>query len=412
MAPSRKTTNLLWGNAGGLCAICKIPLSVDATSDDKHATIGDVAHIVASSIDGPRGGESRPADIDGYENLILLCKNDHKMVDDQPQEYSVDDLRQRRASHERWVKARLRADRSSHLAEGRPRPVRTLRYGPSEWLPRQQANGPEMLLRCAAALPGATVDSFGHPGERSGLLSREDREGQIKRILDSDDLTLRFRRTAESWGWSHDKGWEVQGGAPGPELTDLRFNAEWPNWRIRQALELRCAVLTGWTPDNNDLQRGIVVVVDLGISLLELGSDRRPSEMAYRTTPPPAPAALRLPELVALLDLIVRDTGRLAVKLAGPLIGLPPETGGELNLWMQHDGAELGRLLDLRHLVRLPGPTSSMRASVAAAWPLAAHGPGASVRELTRRLIEQSLEDNDYRGLQDALNAALPIEEA
>jgi hypothetical protein len=70
--------------------------------------IGEECHIIARELEGPRGqfrGEGM--DIDAYENLILLCRNDHKIIDDSPIEYTVDRLQQIKADHERWVDTKL-----------------------------------------------------------------------------------------------------------------------------------------------------------------------------------------------------------------------------------------------------------------------------------------------------------------
>jgi hypothetical protein len=48
--------------------------------------------------------------IDGYENLILLCKVDHKRVDDQPGEYTKERLHEIKAQHEAWVAQTLGQD--------------------------------------------------------------------------------------------------------------------------------------------------------------------------------------------------------------------------------------------------------------------------------------------------------------
>ena len=49
-------------------------------------------------------------DPDGYNNLILLCKADHKGVDDQPNAFSPDRLRTMKREHEAWVQCQLSAD--------------------------------------------------------------------------------------------------------------------------------------------------------------------------------------------------------------------------------------------------------------------------------------------------------------
>jgi hypothetical protein len=42
---------LLWGRSGFRCALCKIELTANGPKD----TIGEMAHIVAKSSNGPRG---------------------------------------------------------------------------------------------------------------------------------------------------------------------------------------------------------------------------------------------------------------------------------------------------------------------------------------------------------------------
>jgi hypothetical protein len=70
------------------------------------AIVGDECHIVAQSVSGPRGSGVDDRS-DQYDNLILLCKTDHKRIDDQPSEYSAARLRELKGAHERWVSTRL-----------------------------------------------------------------------------------------------------------------------------------------------------------------------------------------------------------------------------------------------------------------------------------------------------------------
>lgn len=74
--------------------------------------LGEECHIVGRSLDGPRGGEG-VGDLDGYENLILLCASDHAVVDGQSATWTVERLRQTKAAHERWVAARLSKQRAA-----------------------------------------------------------------------------------------------------------------------------------------------------------------------------------------------------------------------------------------------------------------------------------------------------------
>ena len=108
MSISIKTHKMLWGRAASRCAICKTDLALDKTEVDDESLVGDECHIVARQDGGPRGDESWQTDQrDKYSNLILLCKNHHKQVDDQRNYYTVDRLQEIKAAHEIWVRENL-----------------------------------------------------------------------------------------------------------------------------------------------------------------------------------------------------------------------------------------------------------------------------------------------------------------
>lgn len=59
------------------------------------------AHIYAFSLKGPRGNApGRPEDIHAPDNLILLCQECHKHIDDEPELFPVDLLKAYKAEHE------------------------------------------------------------------------------------------------------------------------------------------------------------------------------------------------------------------------------------------------------------------------------------------------------------------------
>lgn len=108
MAITIKTHKMLWGRAASRCAMCRTELALDSTETDDESLIGDACHIVARSESGPRGDV--PIEVtqrDTYSNLILLCKNHHKQVDDQRNYYTVEKLREIKAKHEAWVREGL-----------------------------------------------------------------------------------------------------------------------------------------------------------------------------------------------------------------------------------------------------------------------------------------------------------------
>jgi hypothetical protein len=63
--------------------------------------IGEICHIKARSEKGPRDDPTlSDAERHGFENLILLCRNHHKMVDDDPAKYTVEWLKRIKQQHE------------------------------------------------------------------------------------------------------------------------------------------------------------------------------------------------------------------------------------------------------------------------------------------------------------------------
>ncbi len=143
---------------------------VEASEVDRESIVGDEAHIISDSPNGPRAQAGSRENLDRYENAILLCKSDHKMIDDQPSTYTAADLQTMKLTHERWVdvaldvaekaKAGLVADlavtqRDPHAERRR----QMARFGPSDWCPMPDTNGPELILRCVAALPAQSFSA-------------------------------------------------------------------------------------------------------------------------------------------------------------------------------------------------------------------------------------------------------------
>lgn len=113
MSIQLKTHKLLWGRSGNRCAYpgCRLELVFDETESDDPSIIGEEAHIVARKLDGPRGRTSLPSEKrDLYDNLILLCRTHHKLVDDQFTTHTVARLLEFKAAHEEWVSETLSLD--------------------------------------------------------------------------------------------------------------------------------------------------------------------------------------------------------------------------------------------------------------------------------------------------------------
>jgi SMODS-associated and fused to various effectors sensor domain len=96
------TRLLLFVRAGGRCEfdgcndyLLQHPLTLTP------GNFAQMAHIVAFKEEGPRGKSAhRPAYINDVGNLMLLCPQCHKLIDDHPDQYSVSTLQKYKEAHE------------------------------------------------------------------------------------------------------------------------------------------------------------------------------------------------------------------------------------------------------------------------------------------------------------------------
>ncbi|WP_408631738.1 hypothetical protein [Methylocystis borbori] len=81
---------------------------MDETETDNPALVGEMAHMIAESDDGPRGKSPMARqERDCYDNLLLLCRNHHGEIDRQPETWPVEHLKQIKSAHETWVSGSL-----------------------------------------------------------------------------------------------------------------------------------------------------------------------------------------------------------------------------------------------------------------------------------------------------------------
>lgn len=153
MAIADKTRKILWGRSGNRCAKCRRELVVDATAANDESVVRDECHIISGKGQGPRYDPTfLPDHLDEPENLILLCRVHHKMVDDQHETYTSAVLHKLKANHEKWV--------SLTLAEQQPPPPVCVR--------RIKENIPSHLVRLTsgqavlAIVDGVCAFAFGH----------------------------------------------------------------------------------------------------------------------------------------------------------------------------------------------------------------------------------------------------------
>lgn len=97
--------NELWFNAHGRCEMCNKPLYRDGLTMQK-VNLSENAHIIADSPKGPRGDEElSPLLAKEPSNLILLCRDHHKLIDSAGgvEKFGVDLLRQYKREHEERI---------------------------------------------------------------------------------------------------------------------------------------------------------------------------------------------------------------------------------------------------------------------------------------------------------------------
>ncbi len=92
--------------SGNLCAFpdCNRSL-IREEANGASVIIGEIAHIVGDSRQGPRGRSSlTDTERNKADNLLYLCESCHKLIDKHPMVYSVGVLRQIKRDHEERIK--------------------------------------------------------------------------------------------------------------------------------------------------------------------------------------------------------------------------------------------------------------------------------------------------------------------
>lgn len=117
--PSERTKNIVWGAAAGRCTLCN-RVVVDNEELGEPVPVGELAHNVGATTTSPRGESALSRDERAEaENLLLVCRNCHKPVDDggQSGRWTEDELRQKKRIHEERVRmlTNIGADQSAYL---------------------------------------------------------------------------------------------------------------------------------------------------------------------------------------------------------------------------------------------------------------------------------------------------------
>src|SRR5690606_12180487 len=93
--PSDKTIRRLFALSGNACAFPDCPSPI---VEAEGTITGEICHMRAQSRGGPRYEASQSEqERHAFENLILLCRRHHKIIDAEPDIYSVEVLEEMRA---------------------------------------------------------------------------------------------------------------------------------------------------------------------------------------------------------------------------------------------------------------------------------------------------------------------------
>ena len=121
---SRRNSNTLYALSGNQCAYpdCIESLIEEATGEAEAHSKGEICHIFAVSEAGPRGKPGlTESQLNSLDNLILLCRNHHTIIDGQHASYPAARLKKWKDDHEKRVKQlqasesreKIRSDRRS-----------------------------------------------------------------------------------------------------------------------------------------------------------------------------------------------------------------------------------------------------------------------------------------------------------
>ena len=122
MAIKSAVRKTLWARSGNLCALCGKELVKEQYGTT--TITGEECHIVSHKEKGPRHRAMR--DFDCIGNLILLCQEHHKMIDDNPEKFTEKILKEIKSVHEEQIRKKTIDGSSSNIILTRVDSVREL----------------------------------------------------------------------------------------------------------------------------------------------------------------------------------------------------------------------------------------------------------------------------------------------
>lgn len=103
MPITERTSKIVWGQCAARCCLCREEV-LHEVGGRVSSLVGEIAHIVGETKRAARGTSDLSAsERSEPENLLLLCRKDHKIVDDDPIQYPVEKLHRIKADHIVWI---------------------------------------------------------------------------------------------------------------------------------------------------------------------------------------------------------------------------------------------------------------------------------------------------------------------
>lgn len=91
----------LWSQCGGYCQNPTCNRYLFANIQGDLVSLADIAHIIGAGKNGPRSEHELAKSInkDGFSNLLMLCLDCHKIVDELEKNFSVEEMKQWKKDH-------------------------------------------------------------------------------------------------------------------------------------------------------------------------------------------------------------------------------------------------------------------------------------------------------------------------
>lgn len=188
---------ILWGRAAGICSNpgCRTDLTEILLGEDNYH-IGEMAHVVARSEDGPRGVKGGGADT--YDNLVLLCPTCHRRVDKAANQFPPDMLFGWKLEHEGQVRSKGKEEVFANWREIQDRVRRLLAENQSLWEnlgPRSKVAMNDPNSNLAVVWTRRKLDTI-VPNNRKIINIFEGNAGLVDRLTEKAFLAFKIHATS------------------------------------------------------------------------------------------------------------------------------------------------------------------------------------------------------------------------